>query len=266
MRRSIFPVATSRIAMSSRPSSSTMNANCLPSGDQAPLELMKFSASKCGSLDGDASFLMMRPVFASATYRSMLNRLRDEKNATYLPSGLITGDTFMSPILRPVCSTGWPASCGLVRPTSCGRVQRLVGRRPVGAQRVGRLTEHARDRVVESQAQRRTVDVHHRPLAPAPADVRPERLPVAIREEPRIGVQLLDRRERVAHHGVAHPHRRQRAVPAEREVLRHALDQPDRERAHPRQPVHVPVLRDVVLEHVHELVAEHVIVVLVDCR
>ena len=44
----------------------TMKANLLASGDHAPDELMKLMASKCGSLSGPPSFLIRRPVWASA--------------------------------------------------------------------------------------------------------------------------------------------------------------------------------------------------------
>ena len=67
-----------------------------------------------------------------------------------------------------------------------------------------------------------------------------------------------------AHHGVAHPHRRQRILAAEREVLGHTFDEPERQRVEAHQSAAGRAFGDVVLEHVHELVAEHVIVVGVD--
>src|SRR5215203_5902117 len=91
MRRSTFVDLVFRIAISFAPSAYTMNANLSPDGDQSPAELMKLMASKCGSLDGPPSFLMIFPVVASPTNRSMLNRFRLEKNAKCFPSGLIVG-------------------------------------------------------------------------------------------------------------------------------------------------------------------------------
>ena len=69
-----------------------MNANLSLCGDQSPAELMKLMASKCGSLDGPPSFLMILPVAASPTSRSMPNRFYfDEKKANSFPSGLSVG-------------------------------------------------------------------------------------------------------------------------------------------------------------------------------
>ena len=65
-------------------------------------------------------------------------------------------------------------------------------------------------------------------------------------------------------HGVAHPHRRERILAAEREVLGHTFDEPERQRVEAHQSAARRALGDVVLEDVHELVAEHVIVVGVD--
>ena len=69
-----------------------------------------------------------------------------------------------------------------------------------------------------------------------------------------------------AHHGVAHPHRGERIFAAEREVLGHAFDEPERQRVEPHQSAARRAFRDVVLKDVHELVAEHVVVVGVDAR
>src|SRR4051812_26280941 len=91
MRRSTLVDLVSRIAISLLPSAYTMNANLSEFGDQSPAELMKLMASKSASLDGPPSFLITLPVVASPTNRSMLKRLRLEKNANSLPSGLIVG-------------------------------------------------------------------------------------------------------------------------------------------------------------------------------
>jgi hypothetical protein len=53
-------------------------------------------------------------------------------------------------------------------------------------------------------------------------------------------------------------------VASQREILGHALDQPERQSVEPHQSAARRPLGDVVLEDVHQLVAEHVIVVGVD--
>jgi hypothetical protein len=123
------------------------------------------------------------------------------------------------------------------------------------------LFSHTDQCVVPSQAKRRTVHVHHGAIAPAAGHVRPQRLAVAVREVARVRGELVDRREVVARHCIPHPHRRQRIVAAQREVLSHALDEPQGQRVEPLQPGRFRVLRDVVLEDVHEFVAEHVVIV-----
>src|SRR5512146_2049579 len=120
MRRSTSDDLVSRIAISFWPSAYTMNAKWLPSGDQSPAELMKLSASKCGSLDGPASFLMVLPVTASPMNRSMLKRFRLEKNANSLPSGLSVGARLMSPD-RSTFTSDEPTLSGCVRPAIWGR-------------------------------------------------------------------------------------------------------------------------------------------------
>ena len=87
----MFPDFTSRMAISWLPSAYATKANFALSGDQAPEVEMKLMASKCESLVGPASFLITLPVCASATNRSISNRLRRAKNAKSLPSGLIVG-------------------------------------------------------------------------------------------------------------------------------------------------------------------------------
>ena len=262
-RRSMLAEFTSRMAISWLPSACATNANFALSGDHAPDVEMKLIASKCESLVGPASFLITRPVCASATNSSISNRLRRAKNATSLPSGLTVGARFMSPVLRPVWRIGIAGAVGARASLEHRQVGAARRRDPVLRQRVGADAEHAADSFLEADAQRRAVDVDHGAVAPAAADVRPQRLPVAIREEARVVGELLDRREVVALGRVAQPHRRERIVASEREVLGHALDQPERQGAEPREAARSR-LGDAVLEDVHELVAEHVIVVRVD--
>src|SRR5438045_9199226 len=98
-----------------------MNANLSLLGDHDPDDELNVIASECELLVGPASFLLTRPVAASATNSSISNRPRRAKKATSLPSGLTVGARFMSPVLRDVCSTGSPARPGRVRPSSTGR-------------------------------------------------------------------------------------------------------------------------------------------------
>jgi hypothetical protein len=101
-------------------------------------------------------------------------------------------------------------------------------------------------------------DLRDRAVAPAPGDVRPHRLAVPVREVAR-GVEVLDRRQLVALHRFAHPHRGVGIDGPEREVLRHAFDEPQRELVQGRLGIAAAHAADVVLEGVDQLVAEHVI-------
>src|SRR5512132_3118185 len=91
-----------------------MKANLLPSGDHAPAEPMKLSASNSVDVLTSASFFTDSPVAASARYKSNPNSPRAAKNATHLPSGLITGERFVSPS-RFTGISGRPDSLGFVR-------------------------------------------------------------------------------------------------------------------------------------------------------
>ena len=153
---------------------------------------------------------------------------------------------------------------GCVRPAICGRyICRLAAAQSFESE--SWFSPSTRTSAL-SQPRRSAdaIDVDDRAIAPASADVRPQRLTVAVREEARIGRELLDRRELVAHDGVAHPHRRERILAAEREVLGHSFDEPERKRVEAHQTAARRAFGDVVLEDVHELVAEHVVVVGVD--
>ncbi len=104
----------------------------------------------------------------------------------------------------------------------------------------------------------RVKHVANRLVAPAPADVRPERMSVAIGKEIGI-VQLVDRRHLFTRRGIANPHRRVRVDRAYRQILGHPLDEPEGQRRHPAPASIATPCRDVVLKGVHELVAEDVI-------
>ena len=190
----LFVGVNSRRRSSTRlsPCSNEMNASFLPSGDQEPDALTKLSASKCGSALGPVSFFTTWPVFASATKRSIVNRPRRAKNATHLPSGLIAGATFISP-----GSFGLP----MQRLTDVGglgaafherQVRRANRRQPLLRQRIARDADHTTQCRVPPAAQRRAIDIAHALIAPLSADVRPQRLAVAVREVARIGRELLD--------------------------------------------------------------------------
>ena len=96
-------------------------------------------------------------------------------------------------------------------------------------------------------------------VAEVAGDERPECLSVAVGEKARV-VQLVDRGKLVTLRGVAQPHGRVRIHGAEREVLRHPLDEPQRQARGARDaepPLALP--GDVELEGVHQLVANHVV-------
>ena len=77
------------------------------------------------------------------------------------------------------------------------QIHRPVRRGPVLRQRIAVFAEHADERRIPADAKRRAVDLDDRAIAPAAADVRPQRLAVAVREEARVRGELLDRRELV---------------------------------------------------------------------
>ena len=96
-------------------------------------------------------------------------------------------------------------------------------------------------------------------VAEVARDERPERLAVAVGEIARV-VQLPDRGQLVMLRGVAQPHGRVRVHGAEREVLGHPLDEPQREArsaGHAEAALTLP--GDVELEGVNQLVADHVV-------
>ena len=218
---------------------------------------------KCGSVAVLVSLRTILPVAASAMYRSIEKKLRSDRNAIQRPSGLIAGPTFSSP----------PSSSPLIdepsRFRSAASSSRAPARRRDGSRRATRSdsslrldAEHALDG-----------DVRRRPSTPAmssicrttssphrAADVRPERLAPAIGEVLRV-VQLLDRTAAcLLLRRVAQPHRGVRIDRTERQVLRHAFDEPERQAFGPVLPgCGVRVRRHVELERVHQLVADHVI-------
>ena len=103
---------------------------------------------------------------------------------------------------------------------------------------------------------------HHRLVAETAADVGQQRLAVAVGEVARVARQLAQVGQAVVDRGVADPHRRQRIDAALREVLGHAFHEPQRQllEVEAAPAVASAMAGDVVLEDVHDLVAEDVIV------
>src|SRR5579883_1362298 len=101
-------------------------ARYFPSGDHDPEEFENESASKCGLELGLVSRRIVRPVAASAMYRSKENRSRLVMNATSFPSGLMDGATSKSPYLEAGRSSRVPRSFGNVRVLASARYCSLI--------------------------------------------------------------------------------------------------------------------------------------------
>ena len=134
---------------------------------------------------------------------------------------------------------------------------------PVLRERIRRDAKDPPNAVLEPDTQRRAIHVHDRTITPAPADIRPQGLAVPVREEPRVRVELVDGRELLPFRRVAQPHGRQRIVAAEREILGHAFNEPERKRVEALEATRSR-FRYTVLKHVHQFVAKDVVVVRVD--
>ncbi len=130
---------------------------------------------------------------------------------------------------------------------------------PAHGQRVRGHAQDLADRRLEADAQGAAVDLDDRVVPVRPSDVGPQRLPEAVGEVLRLSGHLLDRGQLVAPDGVPDPHRGEGVVTTHRQVLGHALDQPEGQRVQPLEPAAPPRLGDVVLEGVHQLVAQHVV-------
>jgi hypothetical protein len=102
-------------------------------------------------------------------------------------------------------------------------VRRLL---PVGEDLLGRYAERAVERSLGAGQAGREEVADHGVIAETSADVRQQRLAVAVREVVRIALELTQVRQPVVHLGVANPHRRQRIDAAFREVLGHAFHDP----------------------------------------
>jgi hypothetical protein len=100
-------------------------------------------------------------------------------------------------------------------------------------------------------------------IAPAAADVRPERVTPAVGEEPAVPRHLLDGGDPSGQRRVAEPHRRMRRYRPDREVFGHPLDEPERCLEPPSRGLDAAARSaeagDVVLEGVDQLVTDQVI-------
>ena len=127
--------------------------------------------------------------------------------------------------------------------------------------RAGIPVDRALERRLRSHAPCREEQTDDGIIAEASANVCEERLAVAIREVIRIAGQLAEIGHAIVDRGVANPHCRQRVDASFGEVLRHAFNEPQRHRFEVESPAVVRHRRgDVELEHVHQLMAQDVIV------
>ena len=142
---------------------------------------------------------------------------------------------------------------------ACGRGEKLLAEGGFPALREGllRQTGHSHDGRVERHLQGRPEELHARLVAVGARDEGPEGLAVLVLVVGARPLQLPDGREVVAEAGVTHPHGRESVLAADGVVLGHALDHEQRQ-AHELREAPGP-LREVVLELVDELVAEHVV-------
>ena len=103
-------------------------------------------------------------------------------------------------------------------------------------------------------AQQRADDI----ITVGAAQIRPERLAPAVREPAGV-LQIPEAGELATPYGISHPHRGIRVDVAERHVLRHTLDEPQRHAVQARRQIAPTDARDVVLERVRQLVADDVV-------
>ncbi len=165
----------------------------------------------------------------------------------------VVGGQFVPPLLEHAAVVARTPRSRLDR---CGRLaQRLV---PL-LREFGRFQPEVdvqRDVGVARRA-RRAEQRAHRRIAPSPDDIGPQRLPPAVREVLRVR-QVPNRRQLRLARGVAHPHRGVGVDCANRQELRHALDEPERKAVDSpigdRHRVRV-IGADVVLKGVDQLVA-----------
>ena len=189
---------------------------------------------KCGSLAVLVSLRTILPVAASATNRSIEKRLRSERNAIQRPSGLIAGPTLRSSP-RPIAADHLAADLvwrhRLPRAPADRRVRIAACQSSDSSLALSPSTCSIATSVSPAAAAVDSICADDA-VAPAAADIRPERLAPAVREVLAV-VELLDRRQAVdaafpgfrvglveRPRGVAQPHRRIRIDRADRESIR----------------------------------------------
>ena len=140
---------------------------------------------------------------------------------------------------------------------------------PVGGKVLERPSRRAFECRVEPRRRRRLQDLADDFIPPLFADVRPQRVPVSVREDVWVGGHLLDRGQVTLERGVAQPHRGLGVDRTERQILGHALHEPER-RVDGHQCLHaragMPAAVHIVLELVHHLVLKHVLEIGVRAR
>ena len=167
-----------------------------------------------------------------------------------------SGRDWRQPRLIPLRAVG-----GQRRPGRDRDRPRRVGQRamPVGNQTVRRPVRHLLERCLHvaaaaGGAKQRSDDV----IAVRSAEVGPEGLTPAVREVPRV-FQVAELGQAAGADRVPHPHRRVRIHIAQRDILRHPFDEPERDAVERCGHVAASDTRDVVLERVGQLVTDHVV-------
>ena len=260
--RTTSPSATSRIASTALPACTPPTTNCRLSGLHDPAEPMNCRLVKCEFSAVSTSLRTMRPVVASARYRSIENRSRDEKKTMWRPSGLIDGDTLVAISRLVVRRERAPERVRARGRAHHGRVLRAdvgvpVGRELFVVDERGLLERH--DRIARTH--RGSEDLADHVVAVLAADVRPDGLSPPIGEElgrcrgRRSPAALPCASRRAATWPCADRRARSRDIrPALRRTRAAAL----RCRRSRRRPAASP-RRNVVLECMYELVAEHMV-------
>ena len=144
-----------------------------------------------------------------------------------------------------------------------GQVLRLHRLAPRGADVGERHAELARERALHSNRGRVPQDLADRGVAPALADILPQRFTEAVREIlVRTVGHLLHRRDVARDCRITQPAGGERVVRADREILRHAFHEPQR-RIDPLEHLLVrsgaAAREHIVLELVHHFVRKHVL-------
>ena len=133
----------------------------------------------------------------------------------------------------------------------------LHGVPPLRGDAVLRQPEHLVDGVLPTDLQAGAVELRDRLVPVDPAEIGDEPLAEAVGEVLAVAGHLHQVRLLVPVEVVPEPHGGVGVLAPERQVLRGALEQPEGQRRQPHHPGAGLTLRDVVLEGVHQFVAEH---------